>query len=170
MQFMAIDILESIHFSTPIKQTAEHDIESFLWVIAYATMFKIVNTIPTKEDWVKNVRSKRLEEYFHLAFGAASCAGILAARDGLAPFAFVAKVAMHQFLLEFISKPFLDLLTTLPKRMLQRKEVHTRTAKYAIGPREGAVQDKYEPLTHDWLIGCLDRTIGHVVKLPSASK
>ncbi|EED80726.1 predicted protein [Postia placenta Mad-698-R] len=79
-QFMALDILRAIkNGSTSIEHTASHDVESFIWVLGYCVLRKLVNALKNKVPCTNPDRIA-VEEAFDCAFGHANVHLVLISR------------------------------------------------------------------------------------------
>jgi len=64
-QFVAVEILEAIMKRVPIKHETRHDIESFIYVIAYGVVRRAVLRSRTLDKTTR----ERLHAFFHSNFG-----------------------------------------------------------------------------------------------------
>ncbi|EED78000.1 predicted protein [Postia placenta Mad-698-R] len=85
VQFMALDILRAIkNRSTSIEHTASHDVESFIWVLGYCVLRKLVNKLVNKVPSTDPGR-EAVEEAFHDAFGHNNVRSVLISRRACMP-------------------------------------------------------------------------------------
>ncbi|EED80749.1 predicted protein [Postia placenta Mad-698-R] len=82
VQFMALDILRAGNGS--IEHTACHDVESFIWVLGYCVLRKLLNTLKDKVPR-RDPGRKAVEEAFHDAFGHNNVRSVLISRRACMP-------------------------------------------------------------------------------------
>lgn len=79
---MALDILRAGNGS--IEHTACHDVESFIWVLGYCVLRKLLNTLKDKVPR-RDPGRKAVEEAFHDAFGHNNVRSVLISRRACMP-------------------------------------------------------------------------------------
>ncbi|EMD33833.1 hypothetical protein CERSUDRAFT_117899 [Gelatoporia subvermispora B] len=144
LQFMAVVLLESLEervwneqnaVGPPMEHKVHHDIESFIWVLIYSLMRRIIVVEASKvNDADKHLVGQltTLKTRFIRYFGRSTPSGILGQRGGAKPWNFV------QYHPEFFSEPIRDLIDNLDRQFRVRKE---------------------EPFTHAAVLGALDAAI-----------
>ncbi|KIM49820.1 hypothetical protein M413DRAFT_438939 [Hebeloma cylindrosporum] len=136
-QFMAADILQAISMGTSIQHEPKHDIESFIYVLAYSVARKAVIG-PTNLD---TDQKKQLQSHFHYNFGRMTLFEILASRKGYMP------LTIRKYFPGIMSAPMIALMATLDDLLDYSK---------STGIRKGV------PLTHETVLSAFDDAIGKV--------
>ncbi|KIM34927.1 hypothetical protein M413DRAFT_32910 [Hebeloma cylindrosporum] len=132
--FMAADILQAIYMGTSIQHEPKHDIESFIYVLAYSVARKAVIG-PTNLD---TDQKKQLQSHFHHNFGRMTLFDILASRKGYMP------LSVRDYFPGIMSPPMVRLMAVLATFLLDSASTEIRQGK---------------PLTHESVLSALDDAI-----------
>lgn len=157
VQFMAIDMLWALDMNKAIEHTVEHDLESFIWVLAYAVMRRILKATECPETGEHSARG-RLERDFERSFGSLeSVKEIGLSRLNMDPLEFI----MHNdqdFFTPYLSLPLRAFLLHLRAIIRARVEAPAIMRMTTV-LRRGGLQALDIVLTHTWLINYIDDSI-----------
>lgn len=106
---MAVEILEAIIRSSPIQHETRHDIESFIYVLAYGIVRRAVLRSRALD---KNMRD-RLHAFFHSNFGRMKLDDISNSRRGRTPLLFGERFP------DLVSQPMAKLMSRLEVWLLR---------------------------------------------------
>ncbi|EIM90642.1 uncharacterized protein STEHIDRAFT_152354 [Stereum hirsutum FP-91666 SS1] len=168
VHFMAIEILDAIFDERPIEHSVEHDIESFIWVLAYAVMRKILK-VTEALDAAKHSGRKQLDADFKQSFGSLPIAEIALSRRNAGPFDFIIN-DKQKFLSPYLSGPLRDLIAFLWRTMRDKVDALFDETPKTVYRRGGARAPDAVVLTHAWLIDYLDDTIQALETDPSLQR
>ncbi|EED80724.1 predicted protein [Postia placenta Mad-698-R] len=162
VQFMALDILRAGNGS--IEHTACHDVESFIWVLGYCVLRKLVNTLKDKVPR-RDPGRKAVEEAFHDAFGHNNVRSVLKSRVACLPLTWLAARKPQETLSSIkgnvsilMAILFNDLRFVLP--IQEEADPHVEKVRRALG--YPATTSPKPPLTHAILREMLDTTIKNI--------
>ncbi|EMD33834.1 hypothetical protein CERSUDRAFT_98379 [Gelatoporia subvermispora B] len=132
LQFMAVDLLDSLEeivwnqqgvVGPPMEHKVHHDIESFIWVLIYSLMRRIIVVEAPKVNDTDKPLVDDLKTRFLRYFGCSTPSSILEQRGIIKPWNFV-KYHPH-----FFSEPIQDLINTLKRQFgFQHEEPFTHAA------------------------------------------
>lgn len=155
---MAIEILDAIIDESPVKHTVEHDIESFIWVLAYAVMRKILKATEAPETASHRAR-ERLDDDYERSFGGLdSVVDIISSRTSLSPLKFIIR-KNQDFLSPYLSSPLRDLLVHLRASLRARIEAPAFDMLTTVFEGDGLQAPETVALTHTWLINYFNGAI-----------
>ncbi|EIM90644.1 uncharacterized protein STEHIDRAFT_152356 [Stereum hirsutum FP-91666 SS1] len=168
VHFMAIEILDAIVDERPIEYSIEHDIESFIWVLAYAVMRKSLKVTEASEA-AKHSGRKQLDADFKQSFGSLPIAEIALSRRNAGPFDFIIN-DKQKFLSPYLSGPLRDLLVFLQTTIRDKFHAPVVESIRTVYRRGGVRPPETVVLTHAWLIDYLDDTIQALENDPSLQR
>ncbi|THH15946.1 hypothetical protein EW146_g4616 [Bondarzewia mesenterica] len=172
LQFMATELLKAIKNKKPILQTVQHDVESFVWVLAYSTMRKLLSARSS------TVEHDELNRRFRASFGRLVVDEIWESRDSLMPLKFVREEKLEtEFIPRYISEPLKELFLELDDDMtLDRVTVRKlRGSRQLRSARLPALSDRLAAsnpplLTHSWLSDLLTDSIDWLEEDPALNR
>ncbi|KAF8802214.1 hypothetical protein BYT27DRAFT_7261321 [Phlegmacium glaucopus] len=134
----AAPILRAIVTKKGIEHEPRHDIESFIYVLAYSLARRAVLESRSLDGEMR----KNLHEFFYSTFGRMKLYDIWTSRKGQEP------LSIHDLFPTLISAPMVELLHNLDNWLTRSKL-----------PSEW----NPEPLTHTYVLSVLDKAIGKMV-------
>jgi len=155
---MALDLLNGVARGRQILQTEEHDIESFIIVLAYAILRHLLINSKTQSE--KTV----LAEHFHRTFGHRSINHIILSRSKVLAWLGDPVVTVH------VSRRMRKLLRRLRRALNARESARLEKEEDQAwqGDSGGSDSDDEQltaiPFTHDFLLRELNRTIAKMEK------
>ncbi|EMD33835.1 hypothetical protein CERSUDRAFT_76524 [Gelatoporia subvermispora B] len=144
LQFMAVELLQTMardlraakrnrkHTKPPIEHRTHHDIESFVWVLIYSLIRRVLRVDRLNMTDEEKALMEDLQDSFTQYFGRSNPSAIVAQRWGDNPWDFV---HLHD---SFFTDPIRDLINTLDRQFRVKKE---------------------EPFTHAAVLSALDVAI-----------
>ena len=135
---MAAEILQAILTENPIVHEPRHDIESFIYVIAYSLTRRVVLESQSLDD---NLR-KSLHLFFYSTFGRMKLDDIWTSRRGQGP------LTIRFRFPGLVSAPMAELLDNLDGWLTQSR------LPLKWNPK---------PLTHSYVLSALDEAIGKMI-------
>ncbi|KDR76948.1 hypothetical protein GALMADRAFT_246089 [Galerina marginata CBS 339.88] len=135
-QFMAVELLEAIMNRVSIKHETRHDIESFIYVLAYAVIKRAVLRSRTLDETTPD----RLHTFFYSNFGRMTLDDISTSRRGRTPLLFGGRFP------DLVSEPLAKLMSNLDVWLL-------RTNPMLANP---------EPFTYTYFLSELDAAIAQL--------
>ncbi|KAF9812852.1 hypothetical protein IEO21_05952 [Rhodonia placenta] len=163
IQFMALDVLRAIkNGNAGIEHTASRDVESFIWVLGYCVLCKLVNMLKDKVPRTDPGREAE-EEAFHDAFGHNNVRSVLISRRACMPLVWLTGGSskpeqMLGPIRENISVAMAALFGNL-RNLLSRETFYPVLAAKMRGSGLAAEDP---PITHAVLREMLDTTIKHI--------
>ncbi|OCH88134.1 hypothetical protein OBBRIDRAFT_795539 [Obba rivulosa] len=151
LQFMAVDLLEALarRRTSQVEHLPQHDVESFIWVLIYALMRRLIEHPPDNiPEGFKNE--------FVMCFGRTTPMNIMTFRSSRTQWGFVREYP------KVFSRPVRDLLRQLQKRFTRSSIL--QLDEDAPEEEEEGEGDVPEPLTHTAVLAALDTAIA---KLPA---
>lgn len=137
-QFMAAEVLQAILTEIPIKHEPRHDIESFIYVLAYSlTRRAVLESQPLDQD-----TRKKLHLFFYSTFGRMKLDDIWTSRRGQGPLTISIRFPT------LVSTPMAELLRILEAWVIQSRLPSEWNPK---------------PLTHAYVLSELDKAIRRMV-------
>ncbi|THH03603.1 hypothetical protein EW146_g10385 [Bondarzewia mesenterica] len=117
LQFMAVELLTAMKWKSTqmrpaVHQNEKHDVESFVWVLVYSTMRKLLSLEAPPEE------RQELKQLFEDSYGQLTIGKILSARTSGAPFEFVGNEILQQSILPKMSDVLLSTLIALKNGVL----------------------------------------------------
>jgi hypothetical protein len=134
---MAADILQAIITEIPIEHEPKHDIESFIYVLAYSVTRRAVLEAQALDEDTR----KKLHSFFNSTFGQMDADDIWISRQGPVP------LTIRSRFPSVMSKPMAELMTELSELVVVSRL-----------KREG-----YEVLTHTCVLSALDEAIAKMI-------
>lgn len=165
---MAIDILQAIVKNKSIEHTVEHDMESFVWVLAYAIMRKIIKVTEAPET-AKNPYRQQIVTDFHQSFGRLSVLDIASSRKSFGPFQFIVDDS-EDFLPPYLSDPLSSMLLHLRGSIRARVEAPAVKKAKTVFQYDGLHAPAIPILTHAWLITYFNNAIRALENDPSLQR
>ena len=135
---MAAEILQAILTENPIEHEPRHDIESFIYVLAYSVTRRAVLESQPLDDSLR----KRLHSFFYSTFGRMKLDDIWTSRRGQGPLTIRFRFPNP------VTAPMAELLDNLDGWLTQSR------LPLKWNPK---------PLTHTYLLSVLDEAIGKMV-------
>lgn len=155
---MALDLLEGIQSRQPVVHTMEHDLESFVWVMAYAVLRKLVDTASAIGALAE---SRVLYQSFQDGFGELRLESLIQARELALPFRFRRKISVQPKLIPFrdrwLSRPLQAWLYETLRFMVSRGTSDAQSIAGDVESLQTQVGD-YR-LTYDLLIASFQNVI-----------
>ncbi|ETW80096.1 hypothetical protein HETIRDRAFT_419686 [Heterobasidion irregulare TC 32-1] len=150
LQFMAIELLSAMGKGKghEIKHAHHHDIESFIWVIAYSVLRKLVfNNIATQAEMTA------LKSYFRRSFGGLTANAIMDNRTNALPFAFTSdSLLATRFVPRTMSGHLSFFIAELRAYVLRHLPIPTPPKEYRHSSMKLIVMDPATPpYTYEWL-------------------
>jgi len=133
---MAVEILEAIMKRVPIKHETRHDIESFIYVLAYGVVRRAVLRSRTLDKTTR----ERLHAFFYTNFGRMKLDDISNSRRGRTPVFFGDRFP------DLVSEPMAKLMSNLEVWLLQ------------TNPK----LEKPKPFTYTYFLSELDAAIAQL--------
>ncbi|THH07610.1 hypothetical protein EW146_g9263 [Bondarzewia mesenterica] len=173
LQFMATELLKAIKNKTPILQTVQHDIESFVWVLAFSTIRKLLSAKSS------TVEHDELDRRIRASFGRLVVDEIWESRDSLMPLKFVSEEKLEkEFIPRFVSEPLTNLFGDLKEDMTldslakdRRSRKTRRPGKTRLSAPSNSLVDSDQPLlTHSWLSDLLTDSIDWLEEDPALNR
>ena len=135
---MAAEILQAILTENPIEHEPRHDIESFIYVLAYSLTRRAVLDSQSLDDELR----KSLRLFFYSTFGRMKLDDIWTSRRGQGP------LTIRFRFPSLITPPVAELLDELDIWLTQSR------LPLKFNPK---------PLTHNYVLSALDEAIGKMV-------
>ncbi|KAH8094549.1 hypothetical protein BXZ70DRAFT_947969 [Cristinia sonorae] len=150
VQFMAIELVEAMTDDNVIEHQVHHDVESIIWVLAYAIGRRLINDNSKADDKVK----KQISKFFARAWDCGSLDAIVTAKSALAP------LKLPKLIRPLLPGPILSALEQLILLMHRQMshEVQIRQVKRKkLNPLSLPLQGG--PLTHNDILRILDECV-----------
>ncbi|THH18765.1 hypothetical protein EW146_g2269 [Bondarzewia mesenterica] len=152
LQFMAVELLtamkrKSTQMRTAVHQNEKHDVESFVWVLVYSIMRKLLSLEAPSEE------RRELKQLFEDSYGQLTIDKILSARTSGAPFDFVGNEILQQSILPKMSDVLLSTLIALKNGVLLQRVLVPKVQVTGFEARElgDITAPASERYTHQWL-------------------
>jgi hypothetical protein len=136
---MAAEILQAIITKIPIEHEPKHDIESFIYVLAYSVTRRAVPSLESQA--LDEDTRKKLHSFFNSTFGQMDPDDIWISRQGPVP------LTVRSRFPSVMSKPMAELLAELSELVVVSRL-----------KRKG-----YEVLTHTCVLSALDEAIAKMI-------
>ncbi|KAH8094557.1 hypothetical protein BXZ70DRAFT_948014 [Cristinia sonorae] len=150
VQFMAIELVEAMMDDNVIEHQVHHDMESIIWVLAYAIGRRLINDNSEADDETK----EKISKFFARAWGCGSLDAIVTAKSALVP------LKLPKPIRPLLPGPILSVLRQLSLLMYRQMthEVQIRQMKRKeLNPLSLPLQGG--PLTHNDILGILDKCV-----------
>lgn len=144
---MAVHVLDAIGIQPAIVQTSEHDVESFVWLLAYSVMRKLYGKAIGDERYI-------MGQKFLQSFGKSSVSEISSQRSARTPLTWPKFVLLDDLVHREMSEVLRGLFLQLRAQLAERDTIR---ALLEIGCKRVGVKEIV--LTHAWLRGFLLRAI-----------
>ncbi|THH18784.1 hypothetical protein EW146_g2276 [Bondarzewia mesenterica] len=160
LQFMAVELLTAInatptHMPLTVKQNEAHDVESFVWVLAYTTMRKLLS------QEAPSLERQELKRLFEESYGQLTIDRILSTRISGTPFGFIHNSFLRRNILCNTSSPLRSAYNAF-KNGVSFRSIRVPEIKipgftaFELGNLGGWTSERY---THEWLHRRLTGTI-----------
>ncbi|KAL0957587.1 hypothetical protein HGRIS_001371 [Hohenbuehelia grisea] len=151
IHFMAIQLVEAMDNGKAIKHEVHHDVESIIWVLAYAIARRLINVnSKAEDDEIKN----KISMFFAAAWGGGSLNAIVTAKQALKP------LQPPELICPLLPSPILlafDQLYILMHQQMIRDAQIRQMKRDKLDPPSLPVQGG--PLTHKVILGILDECV-----------
>ncbi|KAH8094564.1 hypothetical protein BXZ70DRAFT_975915 [Cristinia sonorae] len=150
VQFMAIKLIEAMMNDNAIEHQVHHDMESIIWVLAYAIGRRLINENSEADDETK----EKIFEFYTGAWGCGSLDAIFTAKRALVPLTLLDPIR------PLLPGPILSALAQLSLLMYRQMihEVQIRQMKRKkLNPLSLPLQGG--PLTHNDILRILDECV-----------